>query len=60
MMPVMPSTSAVTRLVLVHTTPSERVRQPGSARRYRVARLQLVDDVVARNARFSHLKAAHD
>ena len=59
-MPVMQSTSAVTRLVLVHTNPRERVRQPGHTRRYRVARLQLVDDIVSRNARFTHLKTTHD
>lgn len=59
-MPVMQTTSAVTRLTLVPTSPRERVRRPGTARRYRIARLQLVDDVVARGSRFTHLKTAHD
>jgi len=58
-MSTMPRTPAVTRLTLLPSRP--RGDQSPSVRRYRVARLQLVDDVVAARAnRFEHLKRPHD
>jgi hypothetical protein len=59
-MPVMHTNPAVTRLTLLPKQPSGRAAIGSPVRRYRVARLQLVDDVVARNARFAHLKSTHD
>jgi hypothetical protein len=59
-MPVMQTNLAVTRLTLLPKTSRDRAAIGGPVRRYRVARLQLVDDVVARSARFAHLKTTHD
>lgn len=56
----MPTSSAVTRLTLLPSPPRDRAVHTSNVRRYRVARLQMVDDVVARSGRFDHLKSAHD
>lgn len=59
-MTVMPRTAAVTRLTLVPNRPRDGSARATAVRRYRVARLKMVDDQVARGGRFEHLKRSHD